>query len=66
MYVVIHPGIVNIFDSSRNLSEYLCGGLRRARNSTFAFVSSVFDTGMLLELYFQYFCVVFLCVKSLR
>ena len=38
--------------------------MTRPINNTFAFVSSVSDIGMLLEFYFQDFCIVFLWVKS--
>ena len=58
-------GTSNILDSSRNMSKYLCGGLKRPISiSFFSFFSSVSNTSMLSELYFQDF-VVFLRVKSL-
>ena len=60
-----HLGIPNIFYSSRNLSEYLCGGMTRPRSITFSFVSFISDTSMLSKLFFQDFCVIFLRVKSL-
>ena len=47
-----HLGTPNILGSLRNLLEYMFGGLTRPRSITFAFVTSVSDKCMLLELYF--------------
>ena len=65
MSIEDHLGTPNILESSINLLEYLCGGLTRPMSITFTFFSSVSNTCMMLELYFQNFCVVFSWVKSL-
>ena len=65
MSIEDHLRTPNIHDSSRNLSEYLCGGLTRPRGITFSIVNSISSTCMLSKLYFQDFYVVFSRVKSL-
>ena len=60
MSIEDHLGTPNIFYNSKNLSEYLCGGLTRHVSFPFSFVSSVSNICMLLKLYFQDFCAVFL------
>ena len=41
MFVEIYLKTLNIIDSSRNMLEYLSGGLTRSRIRTFAFVTFV-------------------------
>ena len=60
-----HLGTLNIFYSSRNLLEYLYGGLTRSGSFTFSFVNCVSYICILSELYFKEFCIVFSWVKSL-
>ena len=65
MFVEYHLRTLNIFDSSRNLLEYLYGGLKILGSFTFSFVNSVSYICTLSELYFKDFCIVFSWVKSL-
>ena len=52
-------GTKNIYDMHWKLQVSFWRDLTRHRRFSFTFVTSVSDTCMLLELYFQDFCVVF-------
>ena len=58
-------GTRNIDDLPWKLQISFWRGLTRPRRFSFAFVTSVSDKCMMLELYFQDFCVVFSWVLSL-